>query len=256
VSLCGMRATEVRCDIPVKELKVAVRGEKNSKVCRRLLGIIHLLEGGSRQEAQNIACLSVNVMRKWIKRFNQDGIEGLRSIKQTGRPPRMSWEVKQALRAKVLEGPGEEGLARYRLIDMKQYLKEEFGVDTSVTRIWGRKGERQRLKKDFGFESTHIYSAVCPERDLGEALVINQVSKEVMELHLEAVSARIPENRHAIMVMDRAPWHRSLKVPKNITVVHLPPYSPELNPHENVWEFLKNTYLSNKVYRDLDHVCK
>jgi transposase len=136
VSLWCMRATEVRCDIPVKELKVAVRGEKNSKVCRRLLGIIHLLEGGSRQEAQSIACLSVNVMRKWIKRFNQDGIEGLRSIKQTGRPPRMSWEVKQALRAKVLEGPGEEGLARYRLIDMKQYLKEELGVDTSVTRIW------------------------------------------------------------------------------------------------------------------------
>jgi transposase len=128
------------------------------------------------------------------------------------------------------------------------------GQHGRLTRIWGRKGERQRIKKDFGFESTHIYGAVCPERDLGEALVINQVSKEVMELHLEAVSARIPENRHAIMVMDRAPWHRSLKVPKNITVVHLPPYSPELNPQENVWEFLKNTYLSNKVYRDLDHV--
>lgn len=84
--------------------------------------------------------------------------------------------------------------------------------------------------------------------------MINQVSKEVMALHLEAVSARIPEDRHAIIVMDRAPWHRSLNVPDNITVVHLPSYSPELNPHENIWEFLKNTYLSNKVYHDLDHV--
>lgn len=132
-----MQATVVRSDIPVKELRIAVRKEKNSRICRRLLGIIHLLEGGSRQEAQDIACLSINVMRKWIKRFNQYGIEGLRSIKQTGRPPRMSLRIKEALKAKVLEGPGEgEGLSRYRLVDMKKYLKEEHGVNTSVTRIW------------------------------------------------------------------------------------------------------------------------
>jgi transposase len=80
------------------------------------------------------------------------------------------------------------------------------------------------------------------------------VNKESMEKHLEAISACIPEDRHCALVMDRAPWHRSLKRPPNITIVHLPAYSPELNPHENIWEFLKNNYLSNCVFKDAEHV--
>jgi transposase len=106
------------------------------------------------------------------------------------------------------------------------------------------------------FEYTYIYGAVCAERDIGEALVINTVSKEAMEEHLKAVSKRIPEDRHCVMIMDRAPWHRSLTVPENISTIYLPPYSPELNPHENIWEYLKNNFLSNKVFEDLEHISK
>ena len=57
------------------------------------------------------------------------------------------------------------------------------------------------------FAYMYIYGAVCPERDVGEAIVIEQISKEAMEKHLQAVSETIPGNRHALMVMDRAPWH-------------------------------------------------
>lgn len=128
------------------------------------------------------------------------------------------------------------------------------GQQGRLTRVWSEKGVRTRLTKDMRFAYTYIYGAICPERDCGEAIVINTIGKEAMEQHLESVSARVPEDRHALVVMDRAPWHRSLKVPKNMTVLSLPSYSPELNPHENIWEYLKNNFLSNKVFDDLAHI--
>lgn len=104
------------------------------------------------------------------------------------------------------------------------------------------------------FEYIYIYGAICPERDIGEAIVINSIGKEVMQRHLEAVSQRVPEDKHAVMVMDRAPWHRSLRVPDNISILHLPSYSPELNPHENIWAYLKNNFLSNRVFHDAEDI--
>ena len=104
------------------------------------------------------------------------------------------------------------------------------------------------------FEYTYIFGAVCPERDIGEAIVINCVGKEATQSHLEAISLRVSENGHALLVMDRAPWHKSLNVPSNITLIYLPSYSPELNPQENVWEYIKNTYLSNIIFINLEHV--
>jgi transposase len=54
--------------------------------------------------------------------------------------------------------------------------------------------------------------------------------------------------------MDRAPWHKSVVVPPNITILYLPPYSPELNPIEQVWDYLRSNYLSNRVYETLNDV--
>ncbi len=116
------------------------------------------------------------------------------------------------------------------------------------------KGKRQRILKDHRFEYTYIYGAICPERDIGEAIVVKSIGKEAMEKHLNAISTRIPEDRHAVMVLDRAPWHKHLKTPENITIVHLPSYSPELDPQENIWEYLKNNFLSNKVFKDLEEI--
>lgn len=104
------------------------------------------------------------------------------------------------------------------------------GQQGRLTRIWGEKGKRLRILKDMRFDYTYIYGAVCPERDVGEAIVIPQVGKEAMQHHLDAIHHRIPKNRHGVIVMDRASWHRCLKVPPNMTIIHLPSYSPELNP--------------------------
>ena len=128
------------------------------------------------------------------------------------------------------------------------------GQHGRLTRIWGERGKRIRIPKDMRFTYTYIYGAICPERDTGEAIVIDQVSKEAMEKHIQAVSKTIPSNHHGVIVMDKAPWHRSLKVPENVTIVHLPSYSPELNPSENVWEYLKNNFLSNRVFNTMEDI--
>ena len=100
------------------------------------------------------------------------------------------------------------------------------------------------------FEYTYIYGAICPERDTGEAIVIGRVSKHAMQKHIDAIGACIPLDRHGVLVMDRAPWHKSLVIPSNMNIIYLPSYSPELNPQENVWEYLKNNFLSNIVFSD------
>jgi transposase len=69
-----------------------------------------------------------------------------------------------------------------------------------------------------------------------------------MSLHLKEISEGLQSDVHAIIIMDCAPWHKSVTVPENISIIYLPPYSPELNPVEQVWDFLRSNYLSNRVY--------
>jgi transposase len=82
-----------------------------------------------------------------------------------------------------------------------------------------------------------------------------------MNLHLAAISADVTPGRHAVLLLDQAGWHLSHKlvVPPNITIVPLPPKCPELNPQENVWQYLRDNWLSNRVFDNhnalLDHCC-
>jgi transposase len=82
-----------------------------------------------------------------------------------------------------------------------------------------------------------------------------------MSLHLAEISHAIKKGAHAVIIHDQAGWHRAkdLKVPDNITLLPLPPRSPELNPVENIWQFLRDNWLSNRVFESyeniLDHCC-
>ena len=77
-----------------------------------------------------------------------------------------------------------------------------------------------------------------------------------MQLHLDEISKYVARKAHAAVLMDRAGWHRAgdLKVPKNITIILLPSRSPELNPVENVWQYLRANYLSNRVFENHDAI--
>ena len=103
--------------------------------------------------------------------------------------------------------------------------------------------------REHRFASAHLFGAVCPERGAGVALVLPEVSTAAMGLFLAELGGTLPIGTHAVLVLDRAGWHIStdLQVPDNVTLVHLPPYSPELNPVENVWSYMRERWLSHRV---------
>jgi transposase len=82
-----------------------------------------------------------------------------------------------------------------------------------------------------------------------------------MSLHLAEIAKAIAPGAHAVLLLDQAGWHMSarLAVPQNITIIPLPPKSPELNPMENIWQFLRDNWLSNRIFpaydQIVDHCC-
>jgi transposase len=72
---------------------------------------------------------------------------------------------------------------------------------------------------------------------------------QAMQWHLEEISSQVAPGAHAVLILDQAGWHttKKLAVPENITLLPLPPRSPELNPVENIWQFMRDNWLSNRV---------
>jgi hypothetical protein len=98
---------------------------------------------------------------------------------------------------------------------------------------------------------------VCPARDAGAALVLPYVNTEAMSLHLAEISRCVTPGAHAVVTLDGAGWHHrgdKLKIPDNISLLKLPPYSPKINPTKNVWEYLRQNQLSNRVYDGYDDI--
>jgi len=101
-----------------------------------------------------------------------------------------------------------------------------------------------------------LLGAVCSGRDVGAALVMPYADTEAMQKHLDEISKCVACKAHAVVLMDGVGWHKAgdLKVPKNLSLMFIPSYSPELNPVENIWQFLRQTYLSNRVFEDYDKI--
>lgn len=134
--------------------------------------------------------------------------------------------------------------------------ESRIGQQGSLSRVWATKGTRPRVVRQKQFLSTYIFGAVCPDRDVGCALILPECNAGMMQLHLDEISATVRKGYHAIILMDRASWHttEALNVPANISLLPLPPYSPELNPMEQVWQKLKRSYLSNTAFKDYDSI--
>lgn len=81
---------------------------------------------------------------------------------------------------------------------------------------------------------------------------------QAMQVFLDRFSGTVADDEHAVMVLDRAGWHgsNSLAVPTNITLVPLPSYSPELNPVERIWLYLKERFLSHRLLDDYGAIVK
>ncbi|WP_378395561.1 IS630 family transposase, partial [Rhodoplanes sp. P11] len=131
------------------------------------------------------------------------------------------------------------------------------GQQGTLTRIWAARGTRPRAPRDQRYDWAYLFGAVCPARDCGAALVLPKADAETMTLHLAEIARTVRPGYHAVVVLDGAGWHKTggrLRVPDNISLLKLPPYSPELNPVENVWQFLRGNWLSNRVFDTYDDI--
>jgi transposase len=130
------------------------------------------------------------------------------------------------------------------------------GQQGTLTRLWAQRGTRPRVVKQTEYDWVYVYAAVNPRSGASSALLAPCVNTDYMNAHLEFISQEVGPQRHAVLVLDRAGWHlaKALKVPVNMTLLHLPAYSPELNPVERVWLYLKEHYLSNRVFKDYDDI--
>jgi transposase len=135
------------------------------------------------------------------------------------------------------------------------------GQKNKITRRWAKRGTRPSAPKDQRTASAYIFGAICPAEGKGAGLVLPRCTTEAMALELAEISQAVAPGAHAIVLLDQAGWHLSkrLKVPANLMLVPLPANAPELNPIENVWQFLRENWLSNRIFHSyeeiVDHCC-
>ena len=113
------------------------------------------------------------------------------------------------------------------------------------------------MVRDNRHVSTYIFGAICPARATGAAMIMPYANTAAMNLHLQEISAEVAPGAHAVLVCDGAGWHqkgKKLVVPNNITLLRLPPYSPELNTMENVWDYLRQNKLCAQVWASYEQI--
>jgi transposase len=154
------------------------------------------------------------------------------------------------------------GLPAGTEIELWWHDEARIGQKNTKTRRWARRGTRPSAPHDQRTASAYIFGAICPAKGKGAGLVLPYCDTEAMTAQLQEISQAVAPGAHAVLLLDQAGWHVSAKlpVPDNITLLPLPPRSPELNPVENIWQFVRENWLSNRVfggYKEiLDHCCE
>ena len=123
-------------------------------------------------------------------------------------------------------------------------------------RQWARRGTRPIQPADQRYESAYLFGAICPARGVGAALALPYADTEAMQMHLDEISLSVAKGAHAVLRLDRAGWHTTPKlvIPSNMALIFLPSRSPELNPVENIWQFRRANFLSNRVFETYDAI--
>lgn len=130
------------------------------------------------------------------------------------------------------------------------------GQQGTLTNVWACTGSRPAAVKQTRYEWVYLYAAVEPATGESAALLAPNVDTGTMNAFLGILDAERKPDEHFVLIMDQAGWHRSkaLRMPEGITALLLPPYSPELDPVENLWHYLRSHHLSNRVYADYEHL--
>jgi transposase len=323
----------LRGDFKASQLRGLARKTKDGPQARRLLAVAAIYDGATRTEAAKIGGVGLQIIRDWVMRFNARGAAGLLDGKSPGQPSKLNNVQRQAIVRMIESGPipAIHGVVRWRLIDLSQWIYEEFritvakqtlsrelramgyrklsarprhhaqaegaiedfkkkfparldevarekaidvgkiaiwfqdeariGQKNKITRRWAKRGTRPSAPRDQRTASTYIFGAICPKQGKGAALILPACNTEAMNLHLAEIAKAVAPGAHAVLLVDQAGWHLSarLLIPINITILALPPKSPELNPVENIWQYMRDNWLSNRIFKSyddiVDHCC-
>ena len=323
----------LRVDFDAVQLRGLARKTKDGPQARRLLALAAIYDGATRTEAAKIGGVRLQIIRDWVMRFNARGPDGLIDGKSPGQPSRLNDAQRQAIVRMIESGPipAIHGVVRWRLVDLSQWIYEEFritvakqtlsrelramgyrklsarprhhaqaegaiedfkkgsqrawmksrakkqsirdkieiwfadeariGQKNKITRRWAKRGTRPSAPRDQRTASTYIFGAICPKQGKGAALILPACNTEAMNLHLAEIAKAVAPGAHAVLLVDQAGWHLSARlfIPANITIMPLPPKCPELNPVENIWQYMRDNWLSNRVFKSyddiVDHCC-
>lgn len=130
------------------------------------------------------------------------------------------------------------------------------GQKGRVCRRWFTRGKRPPGLIDQRYTFAYLYGCVDAGTDKAFALVLPEVNTHTMQTFVDKFAETIKPDEHVVMLIDGAGWHSAgdLKFPAAITPIKLPPYAPETNPIERVWEYLKERYLSQRLLNDYDAI--
>ena len=130
-------AIGIRTDYSAEDLRRFARASRDARQVRRLLALAAVLDGGSRMDAARVGGVTRQIVRDWVLRFNAEGPDGLIDRKAPGKPSLLTPPQRMALADAVEAGPRPylDGVVRWRLVDLAQWLWNEFGVSASETTI-------------------------------------------------------------------------------------------------------------------------
>jgi hypothetical protein len=147
--------------------------------------------------------------------------------------------------------------AREQGLELAILFEDEarFGRVQDPKRCWAKKGFRPQVKAQMIREYTYAYGAVEPINGKLTSLNLPHSDSACMSIFLKEVAVQYA-NKYVVMFMDQASWHRSkeLEIPKNIHLLYLPPYSPELNPVEMAWKSIRKAFFHNTYFNSLEAV--
>lgn len=135
---------------------------------------------------------------------------------------------------------------------MQIWFEDEarFGQQGSLTRVWALTGSRPTAVRQTQYDYLWVMGAVCPLNGQIFGLLVPHLDTDVVNIFLSHLAQQLEPDTLAVLIWDQAGFHtsRQISVPENIHIIALPPYSPELNPVENLWHYLKSHYWSNRQY--------
>lgn len=151
----------------------------------------------------------------------------------------------------------EEARASASGKELKIFFQDEarFGRIDDLRRCWAPAGIRPLLKKQIVREYTYAYGAICPFDGDSCFLVLPSMNQDWMMLMLQEMAERYKDN-FLLVICDGASAHKIDKelLPDNIKLTYLPPYSPQLNPQEYIWDDMREKFFYNLAFDSMNAV--